>query len=305
VNFSNSIEVLAGGGVVSPLGFAAGAARAGIKTEGDDIALIVSHTPAVAAAVFTRNAVKAAPVLVCAEHAAYSTARAIIANSGCANCCTGAQGLADARRMCELAAQKLYCDEREVLVCSTGLIGQKLPMENVEAAIDALALLAQDEADVFNPETVNEAIARAVMTTDTRPKFCAVRAVIGGRAVTVGGQAKGVGMIGPNMAPLTVGSRTGGQQSLHATMLAFLTTDAQIEKALLQEALETAVAVSFNSVTVDGDTSTNDTCLLLANGASGARISEAEYFDFCSLLEEVCVRLARMIAADGEARPSW
>ena len=276
------ITLLAQGGVVSPQGFRAGAARGGIKTEGDDVALIVSEIPATAAAVFTRNVVKAAPVLVCAEHARQQTARAIIVNAGNANCCTGAQGMLDARRMCELAAAKIGCDAREILVCSTGIIGHQLPMEKVEKAIAALAL--------NDGEPINEATARAVMTTDTRPKFCAAQAMIDGRAVTVGGQVKGVGMIGPDMGPIMP----------HATLLSFLTTDAAVNGSTLQRALESAVEKSFNSVTVDGDTSTNDTCLLLANGASGMQIGPENYESFCALLETVCIQLARAVVADGE-----
>ncbi|HVF10522.1 MAG TPA: bifunctional glutamate N-acetyltransferase/amino-acid acetyltransferase ArgJ [Abditibacteriaceae bacterium] len=280
-------QLLPHGGIVTPQGFIAGAVRGGIKTEGDDVALIVSETSATAAAVFTRNMVKAAPVLVCAEHAQHGIARAIVVNAGNANCCTGEQGVLNARRMCELAAAKIGCEPREVLVCSTGIIGHQLPMEKVETAIAAI--------DLSGDAAVNEIIARAVMTTDTRPKFCAAQAVIEGRTVTVGGQVKGVGMIGPDMGPLAAQATVP-----HATLLAFLTTDAAVERSTLQRALESAVAKSFNSVTVDGDTSTNDTCLLLANGASGVLIEQRNYDEFCALLDVVCTQLAKMVAADGE-----
>jgi glutamate N-acetyltransferase/amino-acid N-acetyltransferase len=276
----NEIKVLSSGGVASPQGFQAGAARGGIKTQGDDVALIASQTPANAAAVFTRNQVKAAPVWVSAQHLQNSSHRAIIVNAGNANCCTGERGAANARRMCELAAQKIGCQPQEVLVCSTGIIGHQLPIEKVESAISTLEL----SSDV----SINEVAARASMTTDTVPKYFAAQTEIDGKTVTVGGQAKGVGMIGPDMGPL------------HATMLSFLTTDAQVEKALLQQLLERAVERSFNSVTVDGDTSTNDTCILLANGASGVTISEANAEPLLHLLEMVCVELAKKIARDGE-----
>lgn len=292
-NGSVNVEWIEGGGVVSPAGFVAGAARGGIKTVGNDVALIASEQPAVAAAVFTKNQVKAAPVLVCAEHAAHATTRAIVVNAGNANCCTGEQGLNAARQMCELAAQKIGCVPSEVLVCSTGIIGHQLPMEKVRSALEAIQL----NGDGSTPHATNESVARAVMTTDTRPKFCAARANIGGHTVTIGGQAKGVGMIGPNMSPLAAGSTPA---ALHATMLSFITTDASVEKATLQRALEAAVERSFNSVTVDGDTSTNDTCILLANGAGGVQIGENQFDQFVALLEAVCVRLAQMVAADGE-----
>lgn len=291
MNSSSVIEFLPHGGVATPLGFVAGAARGGIKTEGDDVALIVAAQPATAATVFTRNAVKAAPVLVSAAHSAHATTRAIVVNAGNANCCTGEQGLADARRMCEQAAAKIGCEAGEVLVCSTGIIGHKLPLAKVEAAIAAIELHHDEiEATSF---AVSESLARAVMTTDTRPKFCAARLLINGKMVTVGGQVKGVGMIGPDMGPLSA-------KALHATLLAFLTTDAGVEKALLQKALERAVQKSFNSVTVDGDTSTNDTAILLASGASGVSITDANFEAFCQLVEAVCIPLAKKVAADGE-----
>jgi glutamate N-acetyltransferase/amino-acid N-acetyltransferase len=293
---SLSIQMLPDGGVVSARGFRAGAARAAIKTEGDDIALVVCETEATVAAVFTRNVVKAAPVQVSAEHLQYPRARGIIANAGNANCCTGAQGLEDAQRMCELAAEGIGCDPRELLVCSTGIIGHKLPMERMSPVISTLAngLAATDGSGGEPASGTNEAVARAVMTTDTRPKFCAASAVIGGQTVTVGGLAKGVGMIGPNMGPIVP------QVAPHATMLSFLTTDARVAKSTLQHALEHSVARSFNSVTVDGDTSTNDTCIVLANGASGVAITDDNYEQFCALLEAVCTELARQVARDGE-----
>jgi glutamate N-acetyltransferase/amino-acid N-acetyltransferase len=266
-------------GVTAPQGFRAGCARGEIKTEGDDVALVLAPENSTCAAVFTTNQVKAAPVFVSAEHLTKGKPRAIVVNAGNANCCTGARGLEAARQMAVLAAQKLEIAPDEVLVCSTGIIGHQLPLEKVENAISQVELGEDDEA-----------VARAFMTTDLVPKFCAATLEIGGKLVTVGGQAKGVGMIGPNMAPLT----------LHATMLAFLTTDAQIERPLLQKLLERSVARSFNSVTVDGDTSTNDTAILLASGESSARITSDNATLFSVLLDAVCVELSKKIARDGE-----
>lgn len=279
----NEIEFLPEGGVVSAAGYTAGAARGGIKTEGDDVVLIVSQTPATVGAVFTRNLVKAAPVEVSATQAT-GTVRAIVSNSGNANCCTGAQGLADAHEMCALAAQKVGCASEEILVCSTGIIGHHLPMDKVRDGISRVELSREP--------ALNDGIARGIMTTDTRPKACAARAVINGKTVTVGGCAKGAGMIGPDMG--------GYSGALHATLLAFVTTDAQIDAALLQSEWEQAVEKSFNSVTIDGDTSTNDTAFLLANGASGVTIDEASLPTFRALIETVVTQLAREVARDGE-----
>jgi glutamate N-acetyltransferase/amino-acid N-acetyltransferase len=296
----HSIEFFEGG-VASPQGFRALSARAEIKTQGDDCALIVCDGAATAAAVFTRNAVKAAPVLVSSAHCAFPTARAIVANAGNANCCTGEAGLNNARAMCDIVARGIGCDAREVLVCSTGIIGHALPMEKVAPTLEILAREARSTVD-FDRTIASEAVARAVMTTDTKPKFCAARAQIGGTTVTVGGLAKGVGMIGPDMAPADASpaDASPADTSLHATMLSFLTTDASIDKATLQRLLESAVARSFNSVTVDGDTSTNDTCILLASGASGVTIDENSEAEFLALLRAVCEELAKKVARDGE-----
>lgn len=265
--------------------------RAGIKTAGDDLCLLWSETSATCAAVFTQNAVKAAPVWISAEHAQNVTTRAIVCNSGNANCCTGEQGERDAKLMCDLAARVLECDPSEVLVCSTGIIGHKLPMQKIESAFQDF-----DSSTRFT----SEQMARAVMTTDLVPKFCAASFQINGQTVTIGGQAKGVGMIGPDMATINSSGQPAASGSLHATMLSFLTTDARVEKQLLQRALEEAVAPSFNSVTVDGDTSTNDSCILLANGASNVEITDIEYSLFLECLKTVCVELAKKIARDGE-----
>lgn len=277
-----AIEWLDGRGVTAPAGFKAGAARGGIKTEGLDVALLSAGLNATAGAVFTTNRVKAAPVLISAEHLGRTNPRAVVVNAGNANCCTGARGLENARRMSALGAEKAGCLPEEVLVCSTGIIGHQLPLEKVAAAVEAIEL--SDGADT------DEATARAFMTTDLVPKFAAARALIDGEWVTVGGQAKGVGMIGPQLAPLP---------GLHATMLSFLTTDAKIEKALVQQLLERAADRAFNSVTVDGDTSTNDSVFLFASG-EGVTVTEANVTQFAALLEAVCTKLAQKIARDGE-----
>ena len=281
----SSFTELSSRGLTAPQGFAAGAARGGIKTQGVDVALVLAPENASAAAVFTSNRVKAAPVTVSAAHLSQANPRAIVVNAGNANCCTGARGLDNARQMASLAARKLGLQAEEVLVCSTGIIGHQLPLDKVANAIEQIEL--------GTGEATDEATARAFMTTDLVPKFVAARAQIGGAIVTVGGQAKGVGMIGPDLQPLPAGA-------LHATMLAFLTTDARIEKARLQSLLERAAARSFNSVTVDGDTSTNDTAILLASGASGLEIGDENEAEFFALLQHVCVGLARKIARDGE-----
>ena len=279
---SFSIETISERGVTAPAGFSAGAARGGIKTTGDDVAVLLAPENSSAAAVFTTNRVKAAPVWVSARHLQSANPRAIIVNSGNANCCTGERGLQNATQMANLAAQKLGLSADEVLVCSTGIIGHQLPMEKIEGAINQIELGEGAATDA--------ATARAFMTTDLVPKFFAARAQIGGQTVTVGGQAKGVGMIGPALAPL----------SLHATMLAFLTTDAKIERARLQQILEKVCARSFNSVTVDGDTSTNDSAILLASGQSGVAIDNENAAQFEELLSFVCIELAKKIARDGE-----
>ena len=268
-------------GVTAAQGYLAATAEAGLKSNGLDLFLLQSQTPAVAAGVFTRNQVIGAPVRVCAEHLAHPTARVIITNSGNANCCTGADGLEKARQMCRIAAEKVGCSPEEVLVCSTGIIGVSLPLEKIAARVPSMNWASGAEADLQ--------AAQAIMTTDLAPKYFSASAEIDGKTVTLGGMAKGSGMIGPDMGALP-----------HATMLAFLTTDASVEKVLLQQLLESAVGQSFNSVTVDGDTSSNDTCLLLANGASGAVINDQNKDQFAELLQTVCTELAKKVAADGE-----
>ena len=270
------------GGVCAARGFRAAGVPARIKYDGrNDVALIVADRPCAAAAVFTTNAVAAAPVVY--DRAAVKSGRiqAILANSGCANACTGEAGFKDAERSARETAQTLGIDPKLVLVASTGVIGHRLPMDRLIAGMKAAAssLAATPEAGL--------AAEKAVMTTDTKPKEAAVRVKIGGREVTVGGMCKGSGMIEPNMA----------------TMLGFITTDAAITPALLRRALRRAIAVSFNHVIVDGDESTNDSVFVLASGAAGnATISvPGEDFElFTEALTAVGVALAKQMAADGE-----
>jgi glutamate N-acetyltransferase/amino-acid N-acetyltransferase len=267
------------GAVTAPRGFRAAAVRCGIKTEGPDLTLIVSDGPAALAALFTTNQVKAAPVLVSQEHTRSGCARAIVASSGNANCCTGERGLSDARRMAELAAEGLGLVPEQVLVASTGVIGHALPMGLLEAGIPrAVAALS--------PESGEEA-ARGIMTTDTRPKSLAVEVEIGGRPVRIGGIAKGVGMIEPNMA----------------TLLSFITTDAPCDPRTLREVLVRVCDQTFHCLTVDSDTSTNDTLLLLANGASGGpplQSNPSHLRRFEDALRHVALYLVKEIARDGE-----
>lgn len=266
--------------IAAPKGFLAATAQCGLKKAGDDLAIIFSERPAVAAAVFTRNLVQAAPVELSREHLRFRTHRVIVVNSGGANACTGEVGLADARRTARFVAEFFNCDEREVLVASTGVIGVRLDMSKLESGIrTATAELSQD---------AGARVAEAIMTTDTRPKRASrVIKLKGGRA-TIAGVAKGAGMIHPNMA----------------TLLAFVTTDAAISKAALQTALRRAAEASFNRVSVDGDTSTNDTLAVLANGAAeNEMITRAEGRDFelfVAGLTDVCRKLAIEVARDGE-----
>ncbi|WP_027717908.1 bifunctional glutamate N-acetyltransferase/amino-acid acetyltransferase ArgJ [Desulfovirgula thermocuniculi] len=268
------------GGVTAPRGFLAAGVAAGIKYKGKrDVALIYSEAPALAAGVFTTNRVKAAPVLVTAARVAGGRARAVVANSGNANACTGEQGIRDALLMARRAAELLHIPEEEVLVASTGVIGRPLPMDLVLEGIGACVRELSPQGGA--------AAAEAIMTTDTQPKEAAVSFVLEGKKVTIGGMAKGSGMIHPRMA----------------TMLCFLTTDAAISLPLLREALRFAVERSFNMISVDGDTSTNDMALILANGLAGnppVEVPGPAFSLFCRALTAVCVSLARAIAADGE-----
>jgi len=270
------------GGVCSAAGFRAAGVPAAIKYEGrNDVALIVADSPCAAAAVFTTNRVAAAPVLYDREIAKGGRLQAILANSGCANACTGEEGLKDARLSALVTAGELGIDPKLVMVASTGVIGRRLPMDRLLAGMKAAkAALGADSEHGLAAE-------RAVMTTDTKPKQACVTTVIGGRKVTVGGMSKGSGMIEPNMA----------------TMLGFITTDASVTPAMLRRALGLAVARSFNRLVVDGDESTNDSLFLMASGKAGnATISKAgaDFDAFREALEAVCVDLVRQMATDGE-----
>jgi glutamate N-acetyltransferase / amino-acid N-acetyltransferase len=266
-----------------PRGFSFSATACGLKKTGLDLALLTSATPAAAAAAFTTNRVQAAPVRVSREHFEKSRhkVRGIIVNSGNANCCTGSSGLASSRKTALELSRLLDCKQQEVLVCSTGVIGVPLRVEKILGAIPQLTQHSSSKSTAF------EHFTRAILTTDTRPKWAAARFRLGGRQVRMIGCAKGSGMIAPNMA----------------TMLGFLATDAAISSALLSKALRSVVARTFNAITVDGDTSTNDTVVLLANGESGAsriKSENGDYRKFSTALEKVCRSLALAIVADGE-----
>jgi glutamate N-acetyltransferase/amino-acid N-acetyltransferase len=267
------------GGVSTPRGFRAAGVSAGIKASGSlDLALLVSDAPAQAAAVFTTNKAIAAPIVVSREHLSRSggTARAIVVNSGCANACTGEDGLTVARDTTTEAARLIGCPGEQVLVASTGVIGVGLPFEKIRAGLPAAHRgLGTDGGPLA---------ARAIMTTDPFPKESATRFVLGSREVTIGGMAKGSGMIEPMMA----------------TMLGFVTTDAAVPKALLDRALREAVDLTFNAITVDGECSTNDCVMLLANGASGATVDDVSYGAFTAGLTAVCRELALGIVRGGE-----
>lgn len=266
------------GGITAPRGFRAAGVHCGIKAAKPDLALLVSDTLATAAGMFTTNAVRAAPVIVCQEKIQLGAAQAIVVNSGNANACTGAQGLADAREMAALAAAALGIAEEFVLVASTGIIGAPLPMDSIRRGMPAaVRTLGRDGA----------ASAQAILTTDAFAKTAAVQFDIDGTAVTIGGMAKGAGMIHPQMA----------------TTLCFLTTDAAVSPGLLRTALRAAVDRSFNCISVDGDTSTNDTVLLLANGAAGQPVladDGADFARFTTALTDVAASLAQMVVRDGE-----
>ena len=267
------------GGIATARGFRAAGVSAGIKASGGlDLALIVSDAPAQAAAVFTTNKAIAAPVIVSREHLSRSggTVRAIVVNSGCANACTGEEGVKVARDTTAEVARLVSCPAEQVLVALTGVIGVNLPFEKIRAGLPAaLGALGADQGPLA---------ARAIMTTDPFPKESATQIRLGGRDVAIGGMAKGSGMIEPMMA----------------TMLGFVTTDAAVPKALLDRALREAVDLTFNAITVDGECSTNDCVMLLANGASGAAVDEAAYGAFTAGLTAVCRELALGIVRGGE-----
>ena len=267
-------------GVAFPQGFKAAGVKAGIKKSGNlDVAVIYTEREAAVAGVFTQNAVAAAPVYVSKDAVKTGMVHAVVANAGCANACTGEQGMKDARGMAAITAKELGCDASDVIVASTGVIGVHLPMDKMEAGIKkAVSELS---------ETGSQNAGNAIITTDTYSKTCATEVEIGGKKVRFGAIAKGSGMIQPNMA----------------TMLCFITTDASIDSALLQEALSEITEVSFNMISVDGDMSTNDMVVVLANGAAGnAKITEKneDYAKFYDTLLSICQGLSQRIAADGE-----
>jgi len=270
------IKFIASGGITTPRGFHAGATCAGIKTKDkSDLAILFSEAPCVATAMFTTNRVKAAPVLLCQQRLRDGKAAAVVVNSGCANACTGKQGLADAAETAELAAEAIGAPAEDVLVASTGVIGPCLPMERLRAGIKQIVLSRDGGHE----------LARAIMTTDTVPKEAAVG--IDGSNLIIGGVAKGSGMIHPDLA----------------TLLCFLTTDASVDLDFLRLALRKAVEVSFNMISIDGDTSPNDMVLIMANGlagngpiATGSQQADA----FQQALNQLCTHLAKSIARDGE-----
>ena len=267
-------------GVTFAKGFTAAGVKAGIKKSGNlDVAVIYTKTQAVVAGTFTQNKVAAAPVYVSKEVVATGTAHAIVANAGCANACTGQQGLDDAHKMAQIAADELGVNADDVIVGSTGVIGVNLPMDKLEAGIkDAVANLSADGSDNAG---------RAIITTDTHSKSVTCEFELSGKTVRMGAIAKGSGMIRPNMA----------------TMLCYITTDIAIDQALLQKAVSGCVEKSFNMISVDGDMSTNDMVIVLANGeANNAKITEenADYQIFFDKLIMLCTELAKQIAADGE-----
>lgn len=269
-------DYIPSGGITSPGGFLAGAVSAGIKySPGKRLDLGILYSPKIcsAAGVFTTNKVKAAPVLVSRERVAKGRVAAVVMNSGFANACTGQQGLADALEMTELAAQHIGVEKENVLVASTGVIGRMLPMDNVRRAIPQIKCIAEGGHD----------LERAIMTTDTVPKEVAVKA----DGFTIGGMLKGAGMIHPDMA----------------TLLCFLTTDAAVDVKFLREALNKSIAKSLNMLSVDGDGSTNDTVIIMANSTAGGEVikkGSKNAVVFQKALDKVCVYLAREAARDGE-----
>jgi glutamate N-acetyltransferase/amino-acid N-acetyltransferase len=307
------------GSIVAPKGFLASGVFCDIKRLGTgkgsnkgpkrDLALIVSETPATVAGLFTTNQVCAAPVKVCVERMKKSTAQVVVVNSGNANACTGKQGMADAREMVSFTERALNFPKGSALVGSTGRIGVTMPMDNVRAGIIEAATLLGSEI-----ENADHA-AEAIMTSDSRSKQIAIEFKLGGKTIRIGGICKGAGMIQPGMSPTGARPATLPHAGLHATMLCFITTDAAIDAEVLQAALNEAVAHSFNRITVDGDMSTNDTVLVLANGLAGnpklvGRASSRagssvasphrDLATFQAALNHVCLELAKKIVRDGE-----
>jgi len=274
------IEFITSGSVTSPRGFHAGATCAGIKRgtkDSLDLGILFSEVPCVATGLFTTNRIKAAPILWCQQQLKSGRAKAIVVNSGCANACTGEQGLEDTKETAELVSKDMGISPEDVLAASTGVIGQPLPMTLIKTGIKQIVLSADGGHE----------LAQAIMTTDTFSKEVAVAVRAGKTQFTIGGVAKGAGMIHPNLA----------------TMLCFLTTDAVVDNDFLKLALQRAVDISFNLMSIDGDTSTNDTVLVMANGlADNEPISpDSPLVDaFQQALDKVCVHLAKCIARDGE-----
>jgi len=274
------IEFIPSGTVTSPEGFHAGATSAAIKrgTRGKlDLGLLFSEAPCEATALFTTNRIKAAPVVLSQERLQSGRALAVVVNSGCANACTGEQGLADATRMTDLAAEGLGISPEDVVVASTGVIGKRLPMKRISGNMDQI---------ILSPDGGHD-LVRAMMTTDTVPKEVAVTVRVNGDQFIIGGIAKGSGMIHPNLA----------------TLLCFLTTDARVDIDFLRLALQEAVDVSFNMISIDGDTSTNDMVLVMANGLAENKIikqGSAQVDAFQQALTQICLYLAKSIARDGE-----
>ena len=269
-----------------PRGFLWGAVRAGIKASGrPDLSAIVAPQSATAAALYTSNRVQAAPLIIGSRHLdrGASAMHAVLVNAGNANCATGEAGLLAAEQCCRAAADTFGCAPHQVFPSSTGIIGVPLPVEKVRAALPALHDAMGDTAAHF------DAMAAAIMTTDTRPKTAFATVEVDGAAVRLAGMAKGAGMIHPQLAAAP-----------HATMLVYLCTDAAAEPALLQSLLADAAEVSFNRISIDGDTSTNDTVLLLASGASGATLTAGNAATFAAALQRICISLAKQIVADGE-----
>ncbi len=267
------------GGVTASLGFRANGTRCGLKRKGKDLAVIYSDVPAMARGLWTSNKVQAAHIYLDKKHIKSGIAQAIVVNSGNANCCNGRAGIKDASLMAQAAASHLDIYPYMVLVASTGVIGKRLPIKNI---LDTIPVLIKGMRRNGSRDA-----ARAIMTTDTVPKEAAVRFNINGRTVTIGGIAKGSGMVSPNMA----------------TMLSFITTDAAISHNCLKSALDKAVDKSFNRITIDGDMSTNDTVIMLANGLSGNKLineNDNSFNLFCTGLEYVAVSLAKMLVKDGE-----
>lgn len=271
------------GGVTAAKGFQAASTAAGIKYKNrQDMALIYSETPCVSAGTFTTNIVKAAPVKWDkSQVTSGSKAQAVVINAGIANACTGAEGMEYCVQTAQAAGEALNVEKDSVLVASTGVIGMQLPMDRIAAGIKAMA------PELSHSREAADMAAKAIMTTDTKKKEAAVEMILGGKTVTIGGMCKGSGMIHPNMC----------------TMLSFVTTDAAISKELLQEALSQDIKDTYNMISVDGDTSTNDTVLLLANGQAGnPEITEKneDYREFCRALNYVNETLAKKMAGDGE-----